>query len=869
MLRDAFESGDVSTASELERKLDELGLEGSERTRVAALAVGTEPKNFVGATLAQLMEALQVDEATLRATAEKEITRIVAVAPELTGVEEVRVWMNEPTAPELPPPEIKRHPALKVADAISQAINIAIEPLGQAVRKASANRYDRRAKKAVVDPPKEVSIGRGAFCTTKLSSTQLNEMAKNARENIDALLECVVKISDPETGKKRPLTRRDIADVHLFLTEALAVLPELPITTVRNGSLSEVLADSRVAGFLMSHRKGSDIDAAFLGRHRLTLSVLELAGVRGASKRALKNAEIVLKGQAKFNEQVRELVSGVPSVISITDREEKIFRLDRGHLTDLVAATRPLVDGLADLPVPIEDPVTGMGRVVNAEDIAATHRILGLVTTALADNVIQVDERTLSLDSILAKPEVAARILKHAAPENQAKFQVDYQRAIGTLLAQRQAYCIETSWPALTDPQDPKAAESSGPVVVAVRRQPPTEVLKAMETLTHRYFQGITHLWFDGLMGDDEGRRAETEKRLSAVLDGPGKALLAIIVKYRDEGASRMVAVDRGRYLPRIEAGLRSSLSDLTRSIAMRTARSAYYCGVGEDVAKEVLKVVGIGTVIGRGLDFGSMLLENPAIEFWKPTVLGGWDDVLGGWVNIRELMGVADKFSDLQVRENLRGGALIDGTIAVGAGISSSVALGLPLAQLGFPLVAGKSLGEAMLAPGVDALTRAGAAAFYGAASSGATAVLSVLPARHHVRPILDLVEKGVVEHPTFRGKKLNGEALKAWAIKNAVQAHLSYTAQFGGALGVATSALFMAAASPVLALPSALTVNLVLSLGGAFETITTGVVLFGRKKWDDRGVRRTFHKAISSLNDRAPSTLRGLSAVPALGSS
>ena len=74
---------------------------------------------------------------------------------------------------------------------------------------------------------------------------------------------------------------------------------------------------------------------------------------------------------------------------------------------------------------------------------------------------------------------------------------------------------------------------------------------------------------------------------------------------------------------------------------------------------------------------------------------------------------------------------------------------------------------------------------------------------------------------------------------------------ALLSAALGVMTSAVFMAATSPILALPSALGANLVLSLGGAFETITTGVVLYGRRKWDDRGLKRDFSKSINALGD------------------
>lgn len=844
-VRNALDTKTIVSAEQLQTKLDGLGLDGADRTRAAVLALGSEPDRYDAATMAQICTALGTDEATLRATADRYATRLLSEAKHLSNHAEIDAWLAEPTGLDAAEEaKVDKPTVTKVASAIADGFGMATAPFGNAIRRSSGNRFERKVTKQASDAIVDVKVGRDDFDAARLTDTQLGSIGEDAHRGLDALLARKLDVTDAKSGEKRPLTRGDVVAAHRVVDEAVAQLAKLPITADPNVALPEILSDPKVAGFLVRTRIGGETPTAFLSRFRQALAVLDVAEMASPSKGARKAAETVRKGQAEFNDKVDALVGNVATTIRVAGKRGRTIPLRSEHLTDLVAATAPLIQGLADVKVGVEDPTTGLARKVSPSDIAATQKILGIVADALKGNVIEVDTRTLSLDSILAKPEVAAKILEHAAPSDKVAFQKDYHRAVGTLLAQREAYYVETSWPALTDPDDAGKVSEMGPVVVAVRRQPPEDVTRAMEALTHEYFQGITHLWFDDVMSADPATRDAAQVRLSKSLDDRGQSLLRKITNYRDDDASHAVAVKDGQRLPRFEEGLKKSVGDLTRSVAERTARTAYYCGVSEDTAKEVLRVVGIGMVLGKGLDYGASLLENPAIEFWKPTVLGGWDDILGGWVNVKELMSVADKFPDAQVRADRRAGAAVDGIVAVGAGVGSSVALGLPL-------LGGKSLGEAMLAPGMDAATRAGAAAFYGAASSGATAVLSLLPARHHVKPILNLVEQGIIEPPTSNGKPLQGIALKAWALRHAVKAHLSYTAQMGGALGVVTSAIFMAATSPVLALPSALGANLVLSLGGAFETITTGAVLYGRRKWDDRGVKNEFKRAIADLGD------------------
>ena len=849
-LREALDEGAIRSQDQLHRRLDALGVPRVDRMRTTALALGTGSQRLEGSSIGEVAAALGLDVATLRATAEKEMTRLIARAPHLESHGDVAAWMDGETGAgaRAEAASIEKPAVMKAADALSQAVQIATAPLGQMARASAAARADRRILKAPSGgEPTAISVGRDDFDAELLTAEAKEGLRREAHDAVSALLDRPVRIVDAETAELRSLTREDVAQTHATIDDAFLRLAQIEVKAGPNLTPFELLTEPATARAVLP----SEPSPAALTRWRQSLSVLQQADGEALSKSALKRAEQTRKGLRSFNDKVLAQVGRVPSTVRVADSDRPL-RLETAHVTDLVAATRPLVDGLVGVSVGLEDPRTGLGRAVTAEDVDITHRVIDQALRALEDTTIEVDAKTLSLDSILATPQVAAKILEYVAPANAADreaFMTDYHRAVGTLLAQREAYYLKTSWPGLTDPAETGMPDGTGPVVIAVRRTPPADVTAAMEQLTHSHFEGITHLWFDELMSESPEVRAKSEARLAAALDEPGRALLNRLVAYRDQDASRVIAVQDGQRARYIEVGLGQRLEDLTRSVAHRTAKSAYYNGIADGMGKEVLKVVGIGTVLGKGLDYASSLLNNPGIEFWKPTVLGGWDDVLGGWVNVRELMDVADKFPDPQIRADRKAGAFVDGVFAVAGGVGSSVALGLPL-------LSGKSLGEAILAPGVDALTRAGASAVYGAASSGATALLSILPARHHYRPILNLVDRGVIDPPTDKGgEPLEGRPLRNWARRQAMKAHLSYTAQFGGALGVGTSAVFMAAMSPVLGLQSALMSNVVLSLGGAFETITTGAVLFGRQAFEDWGLRRSFRRAIDEVSAGGPS--------------
>ncbi|MEM6731355.1 MAG: hypothetical protein AAF658_07350, partial [Myxococcota bacterium] len=335
-------------------------------------------------------------------------------------------------------------------------------------------------------------------------------------------------------------------------------------------------------------------------------------------------------------------------------------------------------------------------------------------------------------------------------------------------------------------------------------------------------------------------------------LDDEGRKLLEVLIDYRDVDASRVLAVRDGERARAREATLSVALANMTREAAARTCSTGYYCGVSEGMAKEVIKVVGIGMALGKAMDFGAGYFDNPTLEFWKPTVLGGWDDILGGWVNVREMLDVADKFKDAEIRRKRRRGAKIDGALAIGFGAGSSVLLG----AVAIPWLDHQTLGEALIAPGSDALARHIAAPAYGVASSGATAALSVLPARHYYGPIKNLVENGVI--PTPKGFE-SGAAHEAWVAFNSVRAHLAYTAQLGGAAGVVTSGLFMLGTAWTFGLGSAIIANLVMSIGGAFETVTTGAFLLGRRWRDDGRLAGMMRDELKALEAREGPSLRG----------
>ncbi|MEO1174126.1 MAG: hypothetical protein AAFX94_19070, partial [Myxococcota bacterium] len=355
---------------------------------------------------------------------------------------------------------------------------------------------------------------------------------------------------------------------------------------------------------------------------------------------------------------------------------------------------------------------------------------------------------------------------------------VDVLRGIDT------AYNTRMVWGCADDPE-------RGLTIVASRKHAPREVLDALEDLTYGYFDGITHLWFTRLMREDPTASREYETLLRDTLDAHGQTLLDVLIEYRDSDSIRALAVRDGKRDSSREVALHQRFAALGRETGLRTVNTDYYNGISDGMAKQVLLVVGVGTLIGKGLDYGTGALGLSSLELWKPTILGGWDDVLGTFPNIKEMLDIADRFKDSETRRLRRRGALVDGAIAAGVGISTSAALTLPLWFLG-----GQSFASLMLGPGADPVSKAASWAVYGAASSGGTATLSILPGLRNRDAVRKMLEDGIVT-PTFRGKPLKGSAKEAWVLYHALGAHLRFTAQLGGALGVGASAVFMAGAS------------------------------------------------------------------------
>jgi hypothetical protein len=138
-----------------------------------------------------------------------------------------------------------------------------------------------------------------------------------------------------------------------------------------------------------------------------------------------------------------------------------------------------------------------------------------------------------------------------------------------------------------------------------------------------------------------------------------------------------------------------------------------------------------------------------------------------------------------------------------------------------------------------------------YGVASFGGTLAMSFLPSRHYYRPILDLVDNGKIDRPLNNsGHELSGWRLKAWARRESLRAHLAYTAQKGGLIGVGLSGVLTAGFGVLPGWGGPAAANILLSIGGAAETITTGVYLHLREGIDRRAINRAADRELAKLS-------------------
>lgn len=263
--------------------------------------------------------------------------------------------------------------------------------------------------------------------------------------------------------------------------------------------------------------------------------------------------------------------------------------------------------------------------------------------------------------------------------------------------------------------------------------------------------------------------------------------------------------------------------------------KTDFYARSSEETKESFLRVVAIGTSLGFAMDHAATATQNPTILEWKPTVLGGWDDAFGAFLNKEQ-----SEEAGMDKAEATR-----YFYTAAGVGLATSMALALPV-------VDNQSVADLMM-NSPDLAVRMGTSAIYGVASSGGTLVMSFLPARHYVKPILELVAEGTVPAPTDkRGRLLVGKRLLNWARREALNTHLAYTAQKGGLVGVGLSGVLTAAFGVMPHWGGPVAANILLSIGGAAETLTTGAYLYAREHVDRYQVSRTMEQLLRQMSDR-----------------
>ncbi|MEM6531832.1 MAG: hypothetical protein AAF654_04380 [Myxococcota bacterium] len=718
-----------ATAAELVQTLDELELAGTDRQTASAYAASRNPQ-----TLRELCRALGTDEATLRSQTHDGLKALADAADPIAGRAEIEAFMAERSP--------RRLSLGSAGERIRAGFNASREAVVAPLRRRAAEKTETAISEAA--PKKRgIRVGDGD-APERVRNDHIRAFIAEAKEAFDALPGSGTQILDGRTGKYRSVSPRDMAAARRLVAEAERVLPGVELNaSPYPSSLNALLSDPDVGQRLLS-----EMGNTFSPR----LYVQGLEVLRGVTQdepslAEKKQANIARQGNRRFRADTLARVGTVKELIELNPSGKT---LNGESIADLVATTAPLLDGLVGLDLRITDEVTGFARGTRGEDFEIAHRILRLVSKALAGREVRVAEKHANLPSILSHPDVAACILEHAKPASKAQFQREYGIAVDLLRAIDTSYNTRVIWGS-TDDQD------RGLTVIAARKHAPRDVLDALQDLTYAYFDGITHLWFAPLMAEDPSQSREYESLLRSKLDDQGRALLDVLVDYRDSDSIRVVAARDGKRDAIREVALRGRFAPLGRKTASGTITSDYYNGISDGMAKQVLTVVGVGTLIGKGLDYGTSALGMTSLELWKPTILGGWDDVLGTFPNIKEMLEIADRFKSEDTRRMRRRGAIVDGAIAAGVGLGTSAALTLPLWFLG-----GQSFASLMLGPGADPVSKAASWAVYGAASSGGTATLSILPGLRNRAAVRRLVNDGIVE-PTAKGKPLNGAAREA----------------------------------------------------------------------------------------------------------
>jgi hypothetical protein len=536
----------------------------------------------------------------------------------------------------------------------------------------------------------------------------------------------------------------------------------------------------------------------------------------------------------RFDKAVLKNKAQVPEEIRVSRRSST--RLERKQIQRLIKAARPLFAGLDLTDVKITNPTTGERRQLTAPDVENALQMLVTASKSLRDHTLLTRGKGLSLTKILANEQVAAAVLAQEKPTDRAEFLRRYRAAISTTQALSQAYELFLHWGGVQ--KNPRLAKLSRRLnvgqdtllLVAARVQTPRPVIAAAKALTDDHLKGVTRLWLDPVMQGKPG----AERRLRHKLPNKAAArqLLDLLAAYRDGGAVKVIALTRGQRDPKLERRVHKELQTMTSAVAHQALKTDFYKEASKGTREAFMPIILSAAAVGYAVEGAAQLTNSPLFHRIQPTVTGGIDDVGGALVNLKEM-------KDNKNTSNR--GASKDAMCAAGFGLLTSVLLSVSLPG-------SQAVSQVMLNPQSATMARVGASALYGGASSGGTAYMSTVSARHYYKAVMGAVQQGLIEPPKDRrGRPLKGRRLKAWAMKQSLNEHLSYSAQKWGLVGVGSSAVFTGACGLFPGWGGPAVAPILLGLGGAGETIATGVGLaadphFGRKK-----ARKTARKLVS----------------------
>jgi hypothetical protein len=518
----------------------------------------------------------------------------------------------------------------------------------------------------------------------------------------------------------------------------------------------------------------------------------------------------------------RRVTSGVraDSLIRVGARRRGKVELSGGDFDALELLGGALIERSAGL--------TGLEKTTTADDLARAHRVLGVALPALRGHRVRV-ARSGGLAAMLSEPEVAAAA-QDAAPGDRAGFLRDYQATLHTLRAVEANHHVRVYLPGgKGDPELAALAREIGAeheaFAVMVPLSTPREVITAAQELTAGPFKGVTRVWLDSLMAGKPG----SEKRLEDALLRHRKALraagkpddgasekLRVLTDFRDHGAVRVVPLTRRPAGRRLVRTARRKLVKLSHSVAGPLVRKDFYADARiEGPFKPVL----VGMAVANGVDLGAHAahLENGSFDVFKAVAV----DVVDEGGNASQSL--------LELIKNNAQKVWVDFGVSITVGVGSVVALAAP--------IGGTSVLARMMDPSTPLIGRILYSAFYGVGSSMSALTMAFLPARHRVKPIMEMVDDGTLERPVGRsGKTLTGPALRRWAARKAVVEHQSYKAQRGSVHGAWGSGviggLFGALGWPLK--------NFTFPLTGGGEGGINGIYQIHSEKKERRGVAR-----------------------------